>query len=109
MHARHLRLVAELKAKEAKEAGISAAEIVSPPKEKVSLGKVGFFLLGIGAVTYYLAFGKSHPFEEKIKEQPKKDMEESKALIEKIKLFQMQEFKEITNRCEPNAPSLLPR
>ena len=89
---RHRQLMAELAALEAKDAGISSAQIIPSPKEKLSLGKALFFLGGLGAAIYYFAFSGSGPFDGGDEKAPKKDEPgTSKHIIEQIKFGKMDE------------------
>ena len=97
--ARHASLMRELEAREARQSGITSAEVVTPSREKPSIGKILFFLAGVGAVCYFVLRDDSHPFEDALKAFGKKEdpkpKDESRHLISQIKFHQEKEMEEL--------------
>jgi len=96
MRAQRLRLLAELRALEAEEQGLTAAKIVPTPEEKPSMTKALIFLAGIGAVVGWACYGRSFMalFGEGSEDEAparEKTTDEAKKMIDKIKLFDMEE------------------
>jgi hypothetical protein len=92
---RHYQLMAELRALEAQEAGVTAAQVVTPPKDKLSLGKAVMVLAGLGAVGWWLVFSDDSPFDDKPETTKTKPSQENKShkILNEIKYGQMGEDK----------------
>jgi hypothetical protein len=121
LRAKKLRLFAQMEAMEAKKEGLVAADVSSETKNKPSIGKILFFLGGLGAIVGYTCFSDEIsaflgnepqekkklplsllPSAEKRNDTPK---DESKKLIEKIKMYQMEEEKRLLSSHSPSESS----